>query len=65
MDRRFVLAAFGYAILGLGLGLFMGISQDHGQMPTHAHIMLVGFVISFIYALCHKIWLINIPRDWR
>ncbi|UNP88586.1 TonB-dependent receptor [Aeromonas encheleia] len=26
---------------------------------THAHIMLVGFVVSFIYALCYRLWLGN------
>lgn len=59
MDRKFVLTAFGYAIAGLVLGIFMAASKNHGQMVTHAHIMLVGFVVSFIYALCHKLWLNN------
>ena len=54
------MTAFGYAILGLMLGIFMAASKDHGQFVTHAHIMLLGFVVSFIYALCHKLWLNNI-----
>lgn len=37
----------------------MAASKDHGQLVTHAHIMLVGFVLSFIYGLCHKLWLDN------
>lgn len=59
MDRKYVLTSFGYAIIGLLLGIFMAASKDHGQLVTHAHIMLVGFVVSFIYALCHKLWLNN------
>lgn len=59
MDRKFILTAFGYAILGLLLGLVMAASKDHSQHVTHAHIMLIGFVLSFIYALCHKLWLNN------
>lgn len=59
MDRRFVLTAFGYALIGLALGLYMAGSKNHAQHVTHAHIMLVGFVVSFIYALCHKLWLSN------
>lgn len=55
MDRKFILTAFGYAILGLALGIHMAASKDHGQFVTHAHIMLVGFVLSFIYGLCHKL----------
>jgi len=59
VDRKFIMTAFGYAILGLMLGIFMAASKDHGQFVTHAHIMLLGFVVSFIYALCHKLWLNN------
>lgn len=59
MDKKFVLTAFGYAILGLALGIYMAASHNHGQMVTHAHIMLLGFVVSFIYAVCHKLWLNN------
>ena len=60
MDRKFVATGLGYAILGLVLGIFMAASQDHGQHVTHAHIMLIGLVISFIYGVCHKLWLNNI-----
>ena len=57
MDRKFVISALCYAMLGMLLGIYMAATQDHGQFVTHAHIMLVGFVVSFIYALCHKLWL--------
>ncbi|GLX80506.1 hypothetical protein tinsulaeT_38460 [Thalassotalea insulae] len=59
MDRKFVLTGLVYAVIGLTLGIFMAASKDHGQLVTHAHIMLVGFVVSFIYGLCHKLWLNN------
>lgn len=57
MDRKFVLTGLGYAILGLVLGLFMAASKNHQQLVTHAHIMLVGFVVSMVYAMMHKLWL--------
>ena len=60
MDKKFVLTSLGYALVGLALGIYMAASKDHGQLVTHAHIMLLGFVVSFIYALCHKLWLNNI-----
>ncbi|MAK55789.1 MAG: TonB-dependent receptor [Pusillimonas sp.] len=44
------------------LGIVMAASKNHNQMPAHAHILLVGFVVSFIYALCHKLWLNNISN---
>jgi len=62
MDRKFVLTGLGYAIAGLALGIFMAASKNHGQLVTHAHIMLIGFVISFLYGVCHKLWL-NSPSS--
>lgn len=59
MERKFILTAFTYVLIGMMLGLYMGGSGNHDEMPTHAHIMLVGFVVSFVYALCHKFWLNN------
>jgi multisubunit Na+/H+ antiporter MnhC subunit len=63
MSRYFLLLAFGFATLGLVLGLYMGIRQNHGQLVTHAHIMLVGFVLTLVYALCHRLWL-GKPPAW-
>ena len=60
MDRKFVMTGLGYAILGLALGIYMAASHNHGQMVTHAHIMLLGFVVSFVYGVCHKLWLNNL-----
>ena len=59
MDKKYITTALGYAILGMMLGIYMAASKDHGHMVTHAHIMLIGFVVSFIYGLCHKLWLNN------
>lgn len=59
MDRKFVITALIYALLGLLLGIHMAATQNHGWLVTHAHIMLIGFVVSFIYGLCHKLWLDN------
>lgn len=60
-DRKFLLCAFVYAVLGMSLGVYMGASKIHVQFVTHAHILLVGFVVSFIYALVHKLWLSGVP----
>ncbi|MDQ2076105.1 TonB-dependent receptor [Marinimicrobium sp. ABcell2] len=57
MDRKYLLTAFGYGLLGLVLGIYMAASKNHGQAVTHAHILLIGFVVSFVYAVCHKLWL--------
>ena len=62
MDRKYLMTAFGYAILGVALGIHMAATHNHGQLVTHAHTMLIGFLVSFSYALCHKLWL-NEPNN--
>lgn len=57
MDKKYVLTALGYGIVGLLLGIYMAASKNHGQLVTHAHIMLVGFVVSFVYAVIYKTWI--------
>lgn len=57
MDKKYVVTSLVYAILGLILGLYMAASKNHGELVTHAHIMLIGFVVSFVYALIYKLWL--------
>jgi hypothetical protein len=61
-DRRFLIWALGYAAVGLSLGLYMGASQNHGELVTHAHILLIGFVLSLVYGIIHKLWLDNPNR---
>lgn len=57
IDRKFLLCAFAYAIVGMGVGIYMAASKNHALFVAHAHILLVGFVVSFIYALVHKLWI--------
>ena len=56
-DRTYLIWALCYAAVGMALGIYMGGSGNHGQFPTHAHVMLVGFVTSIIYAVIHRLWL--------
>jgi uncharacterized protein involved in response to NO len=48
--RYFFTLAVIYALVGMALGLHMGISNVHDQIPTHAHIMLAGWVTSALIA---------------
>ncbi len=57
MDRIYVITALIYALLGMMLGIHMAASHNHVQLVTHAHMLLAGFVVSFIYGLCHRLWL--------
>ena len=50
LSARFFGTAVIYGILGMILGNVMAATEDHGQMPTHAHLMLIGWVSFSIFA---------------
>lgn len=43
-----------WLLAGMTLGQIMGESGNHGQLPTHAHIMLVGGVLSILWAILYR-----------
>ena len=51
ISKWFFVSAIIYGLLGMLLGLHMAISHDHGQRPTHAHIMVIGWVSFFLFGL--------------
>ena len=57
LDRRFLIWALSYATVGIVLGIYMAASKNHGEFVAHAHILLIGFVLSFVYGLIHKLWI--------
>lgn len=57
LDRKYLLWALVYALVGMCLGIIMAATQDHTQHVTHAHQLMVGFVASLIYGVVHKLWL--------
>ncbi len=56
-DRKYLIWALAYAVAGMCVGLYMAESGNHGQLVAHAHILLIGFAVSFFYAIIHKLWL--------
>jgi len=54
--RNFFVLALAYAIAGMLLGLYMGISQDHSQMPVHAHTMVLGWLMSGFFAFFYHLF---------
>lgn len=53
--RNFFTLAIVYAICGMVLGLSMAMSHDHTQMPTHAHVMVLGWVMSAVFAFFYHL----------
>ena len=54
--RRFFILALIYAVCGIALGLQMAISEDHSQMPTHAHTMVLGWLMSGFFAFFYHLF---------
>lgn len=61
-DRKYLVCALLFAIAGISLGIYMAASDNHGELVAHAHILLIGFVVSFIYGIIHKLWLAHPNR---
>ena len=56
LAARFFGSAIVYGILGMALGLHMGMSKDHTQMPTHAHLLVVGWVSFAIFGIFYHLF---------
>ena len=56
IDGLFLRTAVVYALAGMSLGIFMALSNDHSQMPTHAHINLLGWASMALYAAVYRLW---------
>jgi hypothetical protein len=57
MDRKYLVWSLAYVAVGMGLGIYQAATHNHAQYDTHAHVLLVGFAISFLYAVIHRLWL--------
>jgi hypothetical protein len=54
--RNFFTLSIIYALCGMALGLDMAISQDHSEMPTHAHIMVAGWLMSAVFGFFYHLF---------
>ena len=43
-----------YLVIGVGLGIAMGVSGNHTQFPTHAHLNLLGWVSLALIGLTYR-----------
>ena len=53
--RNFFTMAVIYALVGMTLGLSMAMSQNHEQLPTHAHVMVLGWLMSAVFAFFYHL----------
>jgi len=61
-DRRFLIWGLSYAVVELSLGIYMAASSNHGELVTHANILMMLLLLSLLYALIHRLWLENPNR---
>jgi hypothetical protein len=54
--RNFFTLAIIYSLFGMALGIHMAISENHAQMPTHAHIMVAGWLMSAVFAFFYHLF---------
>ena len=62
LDKKYLVCSLSFAAAGLVLGIFMAATNNHSELVAHAHILLIGFVLSFIYGIIHKLWLAQPSR---
>ncbi len=43
-------------LVGMAAGIFMAASQDHTMGPAHAHLNLLGFVVSSVYGTYYALF---------
>ena len=48
-------------LAGMAWGIHMAMSQDHSQIPTHAHIMVLGWLMSAVFAFFYHLF--PVARD--
>ncbi|MFN3835837.1 MAG: TonB-dependent receptor [Glycocaulis sp.] len=56
VEKLHIVIGLLYALAGMALGMVMAESGDHTQHVTHAHALLVGFVVSSLYAVFYRLW---------
>jgi len=56
LAARFFASAAVYAVIGMALGLVMGMTKDHSQMPTHAHLLVIGWVSFAIFGFFYHLF---------
>lgn len=62
LARLHVVLGLCFAIAGLLLGIVMAATHDHTQHVTHAHTMLLGFVLPALYATVLRQWVDEAQR---
>ena len=62
ISKRFLLIAVIYGLVGMSVGLHMAIGDDHSQTPTHAHIMVIGWLSFAVFGMFYHMFEETAPK---
>lgn len=54
--KQFFILGIVMAVVGMLLGLKMAMTNDHGQMPVHAHIMVAAWLMSAVFGFFYHLF---------
>lgn len=54
LSDHFLRLAVLFALIGVGLGYWMGVTHQFLLSPVHAHVNLLGWVSMFLYGLFYR-----------
>jgi hypothetical protein len=55
VSDRFLQAGVLFALCGMGLGVWMGKTENFMLSPVHAHVNLLGWVSMLLYGLVYRV----------
>jgi cbb3-type cytochrome oxidase subunit 1 len=55
VSDRFLQLGVLFALIGMGLGVWMGKTEDFQLQAVHAHINLLGWVSMVLYGLVYRV----------
>ena len=70
IDAMFVRVGLLFLLAGMAFGIWMGINDQLQFSNFHAHVNLVGFVVSMLFGLAHRAWpalrqsRLAVPQFW-
>jgi len=56
VSRKFLILGSIYLLIGIPIGMYMGAAEDFTLAPLHAHLNLLGFVLSILFALSYRVF---------
>jgi hypothetical protein len=60
--KAFFVTAVVYGVAGMLMGIDMAMRHDHTELPTHAHIMVIGWLSFAIFGFFYALFGEGVPR---